>query len=62
MNDKTADLFQNLSDRGWDPMLGNVTATIRFDINSDRQTSTWRLAIDKGVLRYRPTAAPPTAW
>jgi len=50
MHDKTIEYFEMLSRRGYEPMLSNVAATIRFDITNDRQTSSWRLKVDRGKL------------
>jgi hypothetical protein len=50
MQDRTVEYFETLSRRGYEPMLSNVTATIRFDIKSDQQTSSWRLGVDRGKL------------
>jgi putative sterol carrier protein len=57
MNDPTVEFFQTLSRRGSEPMLGNVTAAIRFDISLDRKTKSWRVAIDGGRLTVSPAAA-----
>jgi putative sterol carrier protein len=57
MNDPTVEFFQTLSRRGSEPMLGNVTAAIRFDITLDRKTRSWRVAIDGGRLAVSPEAA-----
>jgi hypothetical protein len=56
MKDPTIEFFRTLSRRGSAPMLGNVTATVRFDITGDSQTSSWRLAVDKGRLAVSPRA------
>jgi putative sterol carrier protein len=56
INDKTVEYFQMLSLRGYEPMLSNVTATIRFDIANDQQSSSWRLEVDRGKLTVSPEA------
>ena len=57
MDDPTVEFFQTLSRRGSEPMLGNVTAAIRFDITLDKKTRSWRVAIDGGQLAVSPEAA-----
>jgi hypothetical protein len=62
MKDKTVEYFQMLNRRGHEPMLGNVTATIRFDITNDRQTASWWLEVDRGKLRVSDQTESSHAW
>ncbi len=62
MEDPTVEFFQTLTRRGSEPMLGNVTAAIRFDIALDKKTRrSWRVAIDGGRLAVSPEAAAAPA-
>jgi SCP-2 sterol transfer family len=51
MSDRTADFFQELSTRGREPRLRNVTGTVRFDVTQDGRTEQWWLRIDRGDVR-----------
>jgi putative sterol carrier protein len=50
MSDPTAEFFQELSTRGDEPLLRDVTATVRFDVLHGKRTDRWCLRIDKGHL------------
>jgi hypothetical protein len=50
MTDVTAEFFDGLAQRGQDPVLGNASGTLRFDIASGKKTETWFVTIDKGAL------------
>jgi putative sterol carrier protein len=41
-------LFRTLAERGYEPSLGGVSGTVRFDLHDGKRTEYWRLAIDKG--------------
>jgi hypothetical protein len=61
MNDPMLEFLQTSSRRGSKPMLGNITAAIRFDITRDRQTSSWQLAVDNRRFAVSPEAAAAPA-
>ncbi len=50
MADPTAEFFDELAQRGYEPLLANASGTMRFDIANGRKTESWLLAIDKGKL------------
>ena len=50
MADPTAEFFDGLAQRGYEPLLAHVSGTMRFDIASGKKTESWLLAIDKGKL------------
>ena len=50
MTDVTAEFFDGLAQRGHEPVLGNESGTMRFDIASGKKTETWFVTIDKGDL------------
>ncbi len=50
MADPTAEFFDELAQRGYEPLLANASGTMRFDIRNGRKTESWLLAIDKGKL------------
>ena len=48
--DPTAEFFDDLAQRGYEPLLANASGTMRFDIANGKKTESWLLAIDKGKL------------
>ena len=50
MTDVTAEFFDDLAQRGHEPLLGNASGTMRFDIANGKKTETWFVRIDKGDL------------
>src|SRR5580765_4616851 len=50
MADPTAEFFDELAQRGYEPLLANASGTMRFDIATGKKTESWLLAIDKGKL------------
>jgi putative sterol carrier protein len=48
MTDLTAEFFDDLAQRGHEPLLGNASGTIRFDIANGKKTEAWFVTIDKG--------------
>jgi len=48
MTDLTAEFFEDLAQRGHEPLLGNASGTMRFDIADGKRTETWFVTIDKG--------------
>ena len=50
MTDFTAEFFDDLAQRGHEPLLGNASGTMRFDIGNGKKTETWFVTIDKGDL------------
>jgi len=50
MPDATAAFFEDLSNRGAEPLLGKIKATYRFDIADDGRTDHWLVGIDNGSL------------
>jgi hypothetical protein len=50
MTDPTAEFFDGLSRRGFEPLLRGVTATMRFDIAGDGATEQWWVTIEEGGI------------
>src|SRR5262245_58409395 len=50
MTDATTQFFEELGQRGHEPLLENASGTIRFDIANGRKTDQWLLTIDKGDI------------
>jgi hypothetical protein len=48
MTDATADFFGGLAERGSEPILQNVTGTIRFDLMRGKKAEHWLVTIKKG--------------
>jgi hypothetical protein len=54
MSDPTAEFFARLGRRGHEPLLEEVTGTIRFDLEHERGIDRWFLVIRQGDLRVSP--------
>src|SRR4051794_21596469 len=50
MTDVTAEFFDDLAQRRHEPLLGNASGTMRFEIANGKKTETWFVMIDKGDL------------
>jgi putative sterol carrier protein len=50
MTDATAEFFDDLAQRGNEPLLRNASGTMQFDIADGKRTETWSVKIDKGDL------------
>ncbi|MDP9261358.1 MAG: SCP2 sterol-binding domain-containing protein [Actinomycetota bacterium] len=59
MTDSTAELFRELGGRGREPLLGNATGVVRFDLVDGERTERWLVTLDRGnvsVSRKNVTA------
>jgi hypothetical protein len=50
MADVTAEFFDDLAQRGHEPLLGNASGTMRFDVADGEKTESWFVTIAKGDL------------
>jgi putative sterol carrier protein len=50
MTDPTAEFFDDLSQRGHEPLLQKAKGTARFDVVHGTKTDRWLLTIDKGDM------------
>jgi putative sterol carrier protein len=50
MTDATAAFFDSLVERGHEPLLGNSSGTVRFDLTAGTKTERWLVAIVNGDL------------
>src|SRR5689334_5340762 len=50
MTDPTAEFFDDLAQRGHEPLLANASGRMRFDIADGKKTETWFVTIVKGDL------------
>jgi hypothetical protein len=50
MTDATIEFFDDLAQRGHEPLLGNASGTMRFDVANGKKTETWFVTIDRGDL------------
>ena len=64
MAQTTAEFFDQLAERGHEPLLEKATGTVRFElVNGNGRTERWLVAIKKGDVdrvareRRRPTAS-----
>jgi putative sterol carrier protein len=50
MTDLTVEFFDDLAQRGHEPLLRNASGTMRFEIADGKKTETWFVMIDEGDL------------
>ena len=50
MNEATGQFFQELGQRGYEPLVAKFTGRIRFDVVDGRGTDCWLVTIDKGDI------------
>jgi putative sterol carrier protein len=50
MTDATVEFFHRLSSRGYEPLVREAVATLRFDLTHDGRTERWYLVINNGDL------------
>ena len=48
MTDSTAELFRELGGRGHEPLLGNATGIVRFDLVDGERTERWLVTLERG--------------
>jgi hypothetical protein len=48
MNEATEQFFQDLGQRGYEPLVAKFTGRIRFDVVNGRGTDCWLVTINKG--------------
>jgi putative sterol carrier protein len=58
MADATTTFFDQLRERGHEPMLGRTTATVRVDVHDGRKTERWQVAIKRGDLTVSKRNGP----
>ena len=59
VTDSSAAFFRELEGRGQEPLLGNATGVVRFDLVNGRRTDRWLVTLDRGnvsVSRKNVTA------
>jgi putative sterol carrier protein len=50
MTDPTSDFFEELRQRGHEPLLATASGTMRFEIASGKKVDRWLVVVDKGDL------------
>jgi putative sterol carrier protein len=48
MTGATAEFFEELGQRGHEPLLQSVTGTLRFDVENGKRVEHWFVTVDKG--------------
>ncbi|WP_341717289.1 SCP2 sterol-binding domain-containing protein [Micromonospora sp. FIMYZ51] len=51
MADATMRFFEDLDQRGYDPLLAKSSGTLRFDLHEGPQTTHWLVRIDRGTIQ-----------
>jgi putative sterol carrier protein len=50
MTSATTDFFNELHERGHEPMLAKTSGTMRFDVSNGKRTERWLVSVDKGDI------------
>ena len=50
MSDATEQFFNDLGQRGYEPLVAKISGRVRFDVVDGRRTDSWLVAIDKGDI------------
>ena len=50
MADTTTQFFEQLGQRGHEPLLDHATGTIRFDLRQGKRTDSWFVSVKKGDI------------
>jgi putative sterol carrier protein len=53
MSDDMVEFFEELGQRGHEPLLAKVTGRVRFDLADGGRTDRWLVAVDKGDITVR---------
>ena len=51
------DFFQRIGEQGFDPRLGHVRGSVRFDVEGNGDPEHWRVALDHGAMEVSDDAA-----
>ncbi|MGC5053718.1 SCP2 sterol-binding domain-containing protein [Micromonospora sp. DT48] len=51
MGDATTRFFEDLDQRGYEPVLAKVSGALRFDLHEGPQTLHWLVRIDRGNIK-----------
>lgn len=49
--DATTEFFESLATRGHEPLLGNVTGTLRLEVVDGDTLEHWHVAVEKGSMK-----------
>jgi len=50
-SDSTAEFFDQLASRGYEPLLRKLTGSARFDVVAGERTERWMVSIEEGNIR-----------
>ena len=53
MSDDAVEFFEELGQRGHEPLLAKVTGRVRFDLVDGGRTDRWLMTVDKGDITVR---------
>jgi putative sterol carrier protein len=48
MADATAEFFDQMQSRGYEPLLDNITGTVRLELENGKDLERWLVSVDKG--------------
>src|SRR5262245_24771693 len=51
MADTTTEFFEELGQRGHEPLLGKATGTLRFDLEDGKRTDRWLVTVKEGEVK-----------
>jgi predicted lipid carrier protein YhbT len=51
------EFFERIGKQGFDPRLGHVRGSVRFDVESNAHAEHWRVVLDHGAIQVSDDAA-----
>jgi putative sterol carrier protein len=50
------DFFERIGEQGFDPRLGHVRGSVRFDVEGNGDAEHWRVVLDRGAIQVSDDA------
>jgi putative sterol carrier protein len=58
MADATTKFFEELGNRGHEPLVTKARGTVRFDLTDGRRTESWLVQLDRGDIKVTRNGEP----
>ena len=51
MADATAEFFERMRSRGYEPLLDNISGSVRLDLENGKELERWLVSVEKGNVQ-----------